>query len=272
MKFKIVFYLLLIQVLALSSCKGTATNPMPLPEVIQAANQDTIPSEARDTVDLAYIMGQFDPAKHPDFVVIPTMYRDSEIRYLRKDVLDAFIAMYEAAKKEGITLKILSATRNFDNQKRIWENKWTGKTLLEGGINAAKDIPDPEQRARKILEYSSMPGTSRHHWGSDIDLNNFNNPYFEKGEGLKIYTWMQEHAHQYGFCQPYSEMGTDRNSGYFEEKWHWSYMPVSIPLTEQAKRYFKNEMIAGFMGSETAVAIDMLRHYILGISTACQSN
>ena len=34
--------------------------------------------------------------------------------------------MAEAAKKEGVILTIISATRNFESQKRIWENKWNG--------------------------------------------------------------------------------------------------------------------------------------------------
>ena len=112
--------------------------------------------------------------------------------------------MYDAAKKEGITLKIISATRNFATQKIIWEGKWTGKRLHESKENLAKTIPNPTERAIKILRWSSMPGTSRHHWGTDIDLNKLNNSYFEKGEGLKIYNWLIANASSFGFCQPYS--------------------------------------------------------------------
>ena len=110
-----------------------------------------------------YIMGKFDPSNHPGFTLIPGQFRDEKIMYLRKDVLRAFINMYQAAQKEGIKLEIKSATRNFEAQKKIWENKWTGATLLRGNVNAARDIADPVQRALTILEYSSMPGTSRHH-------------------------------------------------------------------------------------------------------------
>lgn len=216
-----------------------------------------------------YIMGHFDPTKHPDFTEIPAKYRDNQVRHLRKDVLEAFIKMYDAAEKEGIHLIIKSATRNFDYQKGIWENKWTGKTILSDGINAAKDILGHEERALKILEYSSMPGTSRHHWGTDIDLNNFNNEWFDHGEGKKIYEWLTLNASKYGFCQPYTPIGSDRASGYFEEKWHWSYLPVAHELTQMAKLKLKNEMISGFLGSETAMEVDMLNNYILGISIQC---
>lgn len=224
----------------------------------------------KEIFNVDYIMGKFDPANHPDFTAIPAKYRDEEVRYLRKDVLAAFIRMYDAAAKDSIKLKIKSATRNFENQKRIWENKWTGKTILEDNTNAAKDIKDEVARAKKILEYSSMPGTSRHHWGTDMDFNNFTNEWFASGEGLKLYKWLQQHAHTYGFCQPYTRIGSDRQSGYFEEKWHWTYVPVSTAITAQIKSSILNSMVEGFLGAETATKIDVVSAYMLSISPTCK--
>ncbi|MEO5905404.1 MAG: M15 family metallopeptidase, partial [Saprospiraceae bacterium] len=188
--------------------------------------------------------------------------------YLRKDTYEAFKKMYNHALAEGIQLQIKSATRNFNYQKGIWESKWTGAKLIESGENLAETTPDAKERALKILRYSSMPGSSRHHWGTDIDLNSFENSWFEKGEGLDIYNWLKEHAAEHGFCQPYS---AGRPHGYFEERWHWSFMPVSEKLTALARQSMKNEMIKGFMGSETAVSIDIVKKYVLGIDEACTS-
>lgn len=221
-------------------------------------------------VNISYIMGKFDPASHALFAEIPAKYVDRSGLYLRKDVLAAFVEMYEAAKKDGVHLIIKSATRNFANQKTIWENKWNGNTILEGNINAATDIKDPAKRAIKILEYSSMPGSSRHHWGTDLDINDFTNEWFSQGEGLKIYAWMTTHAGSFGFCQPYSKIGSDRNNGYYEEKWHWTYMPVSMILTTFATQNLKNEMISGFKGAETAIEIDIVNNFVLGISPSCK--
>ncbi len=225
------------------------------------------PPDTSATIE--YLMGKFDPKKHPEFIEIPIKYADRAEQYIRKEVFDAFVKMYYAAAREGILLQIRSATRNFNDQKRIWENKWSGKTLLENKMNAAKDVKDDLARAKKILEYSSMPGTSRHHWGTDMDFNSFDNQWFGKGEGLKLYTWMKTHAASFGFCQPYTALGSDRKTGYFEEKWHWTYMPLSTQYTAMAKKMIKNEMIDGFSGSETAMKVDMVKNYILGISPAC---
>lgn len=235
------------------------------PEVpIDTIKKDPEPGELF-TVD--YIMGHFDPATHPDFEKIDIKYADREGLFLRKDTYKAFREMYNHAASDGIRLQIRSATRNFNYQKGIWESKWNGTKLIEGGENLAETTPDPKQRALKILRYSSMPGTSRHHWGTDIDLNNFDNSWFEKGEGLDIYNWLTKHASEHGFCQTYT---AGREHGYQEERWHWTFMPVSEKLTALAEKELKNEMIKGFLGSESAALIDVVKYYVLGINNECK--
>lgn len=249
---------------------------------IQCKSEEPIPAKQKPPVemklkkpklpvaDLDYIMGKYDPEKHKDFVVIPRMYADREGLYLRKRALHSFIKMHDAAAEKGLKMEIKSATRNFDYQKGIWERKYSGKTKLSDGTNVATDIKETKDKCLKILEYSSMPSTSRHHWGTDIDINSFNNSYFESGEGKKLYTWMLTHAAEYGWCQPYTLHGPDRPHGYFEEKWHWSYMPLSQTLTQQAEAEFKDEMITGFLGSESAVEIGVVGKYVLGINKSCR--
>ncbi|MEN0006742.1 MAG: M15 family metallopeptidase [Bacteroidota bacterium] len=220
------------------------------------------------TYTIDYIMGKFDPKSHPDFVLIETRYADRAGLYLHREVYDAFRQMYAAAKEAGITLIIRSATRNFNYQKGIWERKWTGRTPVDGQ-NLAKAVPDPKMRALKILEYSSMPGTSRHHWGTDIDFNSFDNSYFEQGEGKKIYDWLVKNAPTFGFCQTYTPKGEARPYGYNEEKWHWSYLPIAQQLTALAQQHLKDEMIKGFQGAATAVEIGVVDKYVLGINGDC---
>lgn len=235
-------------------------------------HEEMKPQTIESQFSLDYVMGKFDPADHSDFEPIDSNYADRSGMYLRSDAYADFIRMYEAAREEGITLQIRSAARNFEYQKGIWERKWTGKTKIENGQDASIAFPDPITRAKKILLYSSMPGTSRHHWGTDIDLNSFENDWFRSGEGLKLYNWMLSNAHKYGYCQPYTEKGADRMTGYEEERWHWSYMPISAPLTRLAESNLKNDMIGGFMGAEVAVEVDMVKNYVLGIASACRTS
>jgi LAS superfamily LD-carboxypeptidase LdcB len=114
-----------------------------------------------------------------------------------------------------------------------------------------------------------MPGTSRHHWGTDVDINDLDNYTFEQGPGKKVYAWMLAHAHEYGFCQPYTKKDEARPNGYNEEKWHWSYIPVAKKLTDLAARKLTDDMIGGFKGAETALEIGVVEKYVLGINPAC---
>ena len=216
-----------------------------------------------------YITGRFNQRKHPDFVRLDDRYCAYPDMYLRKEVYAAFLKMRNAAQKDHIRLTIRSATRNFFTQKRIWENKWTGKRNLAGGENLAKTTKSPLLRAKKILRYSSMPGSSRHHWGTDIDLNDLANSYFESGKGYKMYQWMLKNAHQYGFYQVYTAKGPKRPVGYNEERWHWTYLPTSKIILRQAKKILKDEDFTGFLGSQTAPQIHIVQNYVLGINPEC---
>lgn len=231
----------------------------------------TPPTPAFDTLPIdrraEYIMGKFDPATHPGFVPLDESYTDRPGMQLRSDTYHYFLMMAEHAALDTIKLVIRSATRNFDQQKSIWERKWEGKTLLEDRLDA-RQISDPAERARAILRYSSMPGTSRHHWGTDVDLNAFTNKYFEEGEGKRIYDWLLSHASTYGFCQPYTSKDNGR-TGYEEEKWHWSFTPVSAVLTQVAKTTLANTDIQGFLGADQAGTIGVIENYVLGIDQSC---
>jgi LAS superfamily LD-carboxypeptidase LdcB len=216
-------------------------------------------------VDKNYLLGRFEPSKDSRFVKLNAEHAQGSALngFLRREAFDAFQKMSTAAKREGLTLTIISATRNFDSQKKIWENKWHGKTKVEG-----KDlitISDLKERAKLILLYSSMPGTSRHHWGTDMDLNSLDNNYFLTGEGLKIYQWLTAHASEFGFCQPYSSKVNGR-TGYEEEKWHWSYLPLSKLFLDEYKMRVSYSDINGFAGSEQAASLKIINDYVNGVA------
>jgi hypothetical protein len=96
-----------------------------------------------------------------------------------------------------------------------------------------ENVLTPDQRQREILQTSSAPGTSRHHWGTDVDLgshpDSLTNEIWETGQYAGAYQWLQQNAIVYGMIQPYT---AGRSGGYQEERWHWSYYPVAQALVE----------------------------------------
>lgn len=266
MSSRVKYTLLAAMVLSVSMCSEPATAEKTFKAPVKVSVSD--------------LMGKFDPGKHPDFALIPSNIAIRQGMHLRKETITALEKLAKAARAAGFEFYVNSATRNFYSQKYIWEGKFNGRRKV-GGQNLAKTVADKRERALIILKYSSMPGTSRHHWGTDMDIGYsrnsgamFNNAAFESGTGKKFYDWMTENGPKYGFCQPYKGKPSQRRQGYqygYEvEKWHWSYLPL-------AERYLNayQELIietgktpAGFAGSEFAG--DFYRHYVMNISSMCR--
>lgn len=207
------------------------------------------------------IAGRFDPALDSGFVSFVPAWSSKKM-YLRKEVFEAFLLMADSASKEGIPLFIVSATRTFDHQKELWENKWVGKTMVDGK-NLRLDIKNPQHRARKILEYTAPPGYSRHHWGTDIDLNSVEPAYFDTEQGQKVYDWLLNHAGHFGFCQTYPAQGEKRSGGFNEEKWHWSYLPVSKTIWEAQIQQFSTRKKYRYKGYQAVNAINIIDYLLL---------
>lgn len=200
-----------------------------------------------------YVTGRFSASKHSQFATlemlnIPTM---GHRKLLRREAGQALIQMIASLQKEhpDINIWVVSAHRGFYQQRHIWEAKWTGQRKVEGQ-RLNDTLHDPTARAVKILEYSAMPGASRHHWGTEVDFNRLQNSYYEKGSGLALYNWLRKNAATYGFCQPYT---AGRNKGHREEKWHWSYRPLAMQFqrkweelfSEHTVRFLRNAKFAG---------------------------
>ena len=150
---------------------------------------------------------------------------------LQKEVSDAFIAMQKEALKSGIQIQVVSSYRSYDHQKRIWSNKY--KRYISKGLS-------PEMAIQKIIEFSTIPGTSRHHWGTDLDIidgtmkrprDALESRHFE-GNGVyaKLKEWLVLNASSYGFCEVYTNQSNRKGFAY--EPWHYSYEPLSRAMLQ----------------------------------------
>jgi D-alanyl-D-alanine carboxypeptidase len=114
--------------------------------------------------------------------------------------------LLEAARQDGIELRIISAYRSFGRQKRLYER--------------AIERHGPDQR------WVAAPGTSEHQLGTTVDfadaaLAHAVEPSFgDTPEGR----WLARHAEDFGFVQSYTEANQDR-TGYRPEPWHYRHRP-----------------------------------------------
>ncbi|MBN2144914.1 MAG: M15 family metallopeptidase [Candidatus Aureabacteria bacterium] len=216
----------------------------------------------RYSPEIEYLTGRFKASRHASFRKVKFEYTGGSTQYLLKEAADSFEKMAEEAKKDKITLFIVSGFRSFNRQKRIWEDKYLGVTLVENK-NLRETYPNhPEKRIALILKYSSIPGTSRHHWGTDLDINSVSPSYFNSGEGKKIHEWLEKNASRYGFFQPYTP---GRSKGYETEPWHWSYKKISKSLLKKYLSNVTKDHIKGFEG-DSFLPDSFLEDYVKGIN------
>lgn len=94
--------------------------------------------------------------------------------------------------------------------------------------------------------------------------------YYKTETGKKFYNWLTANASKFGFCQPYTAKDSSRATGYEEEKWHWSYLPLSQVYLQQYKDKITYSDLVGFAGCETAKKIDIIKTYVLSVNKKCQ--
>lgn len=165
----------------------------------------------------------------------PDIVGDSYTSTMHKDAKTAFLKMKAEAQKQEINIEIVSAYRSFERQKQIFENKYT-KYTKQGLL--------PTEAISKIIEYSTIPGTSRHHWGTDLDLIDANasqpksvlqeKNFHGNGPFCKLKEWMDANANHFGFYLVYTN--NPERKGFKYEPWHYSYAPISKPMLKEYKK------------------------------------
>jgi len=259
------------------------------------ANNTELVAELANRVMPLYLLGQFTPTAGQDWVRVTRA--SGRHSHLRREVADAFGRMQQAARGAGHHLTLVSATRTFDDQLRIWNLKMQfdrsrGRfgafepTIAPVSTTCASILTPADrsldewntananhrrcwmvltegERALEVLKTSSAPGTSRHHWGTDIDLNSVDPQAWERSPLSGVYTWLTANAATYGFHQPYTPRQQRGNRGYFEEKWHWSYTAIAQPLLSEYRRLLFNpaEFQRGLQGRNVEAESFIVSHY-----------
>jgi LAS superfamily LD-carboxypeptidase LdcB len=151
----------------------------------------------------------------------------------------AFMQLRRAAAADGFDLVPLSAFRDFARQLSIWNRKWSGESPLydpQGKVLDAARLSAAE-RIAAILHWSALPGASRHHWGTDLDLIDrralaphyqvqlIPAEYTPPGPFAPLGTWLETNAARFGFFRPFRGI----LSGVQGEPWHFSFAPLAEP-------------------------------------------
>ncbi len=164
---------------------------------------------------------------------------------MHRDVVEPFRRLRDVAARSGFALEILSGFRGFERQLSIWNRKAQGELAVLDSAAVPLDIRTLSERELvfAILRWSALPGASRHHWGTELDV--FDAAARPEGYAVELipeevdpggmfgplHDWLDTRiaaGTSFGFFRPYDR---DRG-GVAPERWHLSCAPVAASFVE----------------------------------------
>lgn len=176
-------------------------------------------------------------------------------------VVDAIRDLEDRARSEGFDLRIASGFRSFDRQLLIWNAKARGHKDVFGDNDEKVDMSvlSEIEQVEAIMRFSALPGSSRHHWGTDFDI--YDASRMKRGYSVQLnlgecrnngpcaemHAWLDTELPRTGFYRPYA---TDAG-GVSPEPWHLSYRSLA---NEYAGRMSIQILQQSWDGADLALA------------------
>lgn len=201
---------------------------------------------------------------------------------LHKEIIVDFNQLQAAAAQAGFELAIVSSFRSFERQAHIWNAKFSGQRPV---LNKQQQVVDLTsltdiEKCHAIMLYSALPGTSRHHFGTDLDifdkaavpadyrLQLEAHEYQDGGPFSALTRWLDKNLALYGFYRPYqSDLG-----GVAPEPWHISHVKHSTTLMQHLNITALRDVInnSELLGKDAILThLPMLyQRYVLNVSSA----
>ena len=199
---------------------------------------------------------------------LPTPH--SPNHFLQAEAVKAFQGLQQSAVKNGFNLQPASSFRDFARQQLIWNGKFSGERKVHDDFGTALELGqlDDWQKCQAILRWSALPGASRHHWGTEIDI--FDPDLLPQGQSLQLEPWeyekggyffelsefLTENLPHFDFALPFMAMPEGKKIGH--EPWHISY----LPLAEQAKQRFSKGVLLQAWENEDIAGKAVLQAYL----------
>ncbi len=185
---------------------------------------------------------------------------------VHRDVLIPLQNLFTAADASGLRLQIASSFRSYERQVIIWNEKSRGIRPLYDRLGNLIDIAgfSSEEVVEAILNWSTPPGCSRHHWGTDFDYYDLSrcskdyklkltpDEYAPGGPFERAAHWLAQNMESFGFFQPYN---LSLARGPAPEPWHLS---AKIPA-QTLQKQFDFALFQNFLQSAQFDRVEVLR-------------
>ena len=211
-----------------------------------------------DSPDWLILTGQH----HHALVPLP----DTETLLVHRDILPDWQRLQDAAAAAGFSPRAASAYRSFERQRAIWNSKADGTRAVLDTDGLPLDIHtlSPAQQLVAILRWSAIPGCSRHHWGSDLDIYDAASVPADYrlqltaaecspgGPFHRFHQWLDSYLSQpdAGFFRPYDQ---DRG-GIAPERWHLSHTRTAARF----ERLLEEQSLADWLARQDIALMDQI--------------
>ncbi len=152
-----------------------------------------------------------------NLTTIPTNYINGMLNQIDKDVWNYMKAMIDAQRETQTDSKnwlyVRSPYRSYDTQKMLFTNQ------VNRNLNAGLSSEEAETKAATVV---TRPGRSEHNTGFSADFNIAEDSF----ESTPMFTWMQEHAAEYGFVLRFPKDKQDK-TGIVYESWHYRFVGIN---------------------------------------------
>lgn len=145
----------------------------------------------------------------------------------KDEVYKAYKNMWNAAKKEELTLIVTSSYRDYKTQDYLWNNY-----ADSNGDEWADTI-------------SARAGFSEHQSGLALDIVTYNT-IMNDFENTDEFKWLEKNAHKYGFILRYPK-DKKNITGYDYESWHYRYVGEDVAKAIHKKNITFDEYYAYYI-------------------------
>lgn len=125
---------------------------------------------------------------------------------MQPEAAQAFRAMSDAARADGVTLYSVSSYRSYERQEALYARY------------------REQYRQSTVDTFSARPGHSEHQTGLALDINAAS--LKARFETTPAFAWLKTHCAEYGFILRYDQ-GKEAVTGYRFEPWHYRYVGVN---------------------------------------------
>lgn len=187
---------------------------------------------------------------------------------IHRDLLGPLAALVAEAADAGFELALASGFRSVERQCHIWNAKSCGERPVlddEGKVLNVHEMT-PEKLVFAILRWSALPGTSRHHWGTDFDV--YDRASLPEGVSVQLtleeccgpmaafHSWLNDYLSRPStqFFRPYVRPV----GGVAPEPWHLSFAPLAADFQRQLE---KSQILSFVMNLDIAFKDVVIDHF-----------